>query len=260
MKKQKLIISHLFLLLWIALFLWPLTRPYWDWVDRTIFQWLNSSLEGRRWNQLFWALLNRKETDWIVDLICLLLFRAAIVRSQKKLIAVAQSFFSICAIAVVVVLFSCTPLRYLVHRERLSPSLVITPNIRISKEIEWVKCKEQSEQSFPGDHGITLILFALLYAFFTDQKLAIYGWSFAFLFVLPRIVVGAHWFSDIAVGSFSIAFFSFSWITCTPIHRWAVGHLQQTISRLTRSRSSNQSIENRKQISSHVEPDKEIKI
>ncbi|BET97719.1 hypothetical protein TCT1_26400 [Xenorhabdus sp. TCT-1] len=36
-------------------------------------------------------------------------------------------------------------------------------------------------------------------------------------FALPRIMAGAHWFTDIAVGSLSLTLIGMSWILLTPL-------------------------------------------
>jgi putative membrane protein len=36
--------------------------------------------------------------------------------------------------------------------------------------------------------------------------------------LLPRMVVGAHWLSDITVGSFAISLFALGWLLATPLH------------------------------------------
>ncbi|CQR23401.1 undecaprenyl pyrophosphate phosphatase [Yersinia enterocolitica] len=37
------------------------------------------------------------------------------------------------------------------------------------------------------------------------------------IFSLPRVMIGAHWFTDIAVGSLSVVLVGSSWILLTPL-------------------------------------------
>ena len=37
------------------------------------------------------------------------------------------------------------------------------------------------------------------------------------IFMLPRIMAGAHWFTDIVVGSLSISLVGLSWVLLTPV-------------------------------------------
>jgi len=37
------------------------------------------------------------------------------------------------------------------------------------------------------------------------------------VFAFPRVMIGAHWFSDIAVGSLSAALIGLPWIVLTPL-------------------------------------------
>jgi membrane-associated phospholipid phosphatase len=61
--------------------------------------------------------------------------------------------------------------------------------------------KDASKDSFPGDHGMMLLIFAsFMWRYFGRRAFAIALVIFV-VFAFPRVMIGAHWFTDIAVGS-----------------------------------------------------------
>jgi membrane-associated phospholipid phosphatase len=109
---------------------------------------------------------------------------------------------------------------------RASPSLVVTPCIRVSENIPWLKTKEKAGSSFPGDHATTVIFFAVSYTFFTGRRLGYYALAYAILRTLPRLIIGAHWFTDVFVGSGTIVLLFSSWALCTPFHFWVTSWIE----------------------------------
>ncbi len=52
-----------------------------------------------------------------------------------------------------------------------------------------------------GDHGMMLLIFAsFMWRYFGRRALGVALIIFV-VFAFPRVMIGAHWFSDIAVGS-----------------------------------------------------------
>ncbi len=222
---KKLLLSHLLILLLIISFLTHL----WDQIDLNLFQWLNGTLEGRpRW-QYFWALANHKLTDWVEDLIFIAFFAVAIVRSPDKLKKTAQFIFTILLAATVIYFVNRLLFRENLDIPRESPSLVVKGCIRLSDEIPSMNIKDYATSSFPGDHATTLLFFAASYTFYTGRRLGAYAWAYALFRMLPRLIAGAHWISDIAVGAGSISLFFLSWAFCTPLHLYATYYLERML-------------------------------
>ena len=48
------------------------------------------------------------------------------------------------------------------------------------------------------------------------------------VFSLPRVMIGAHWFTDIAVGSLSVVLVGASWLM-TPCSDWIVDRLNRLL-------------------------------
>ncbi len=202
-------------------FFHPSFRPIWETVDIAIFKFLNGTLRGNKFLQYFWATLNHKKMDLVEDVIFLLFFIWGVVSAPKEeRWKKTVQFICIIALATTVIHFvNRTYLKYHNPFPRESPSLVVTPCVRISEEIPWKYVKDETIASFPGDHATTLLLFGILFTAYVPKPLARIAWIYIILRILPRMVLGAHWFSDIAVGSLSIALFFTSCFLYSPLYK-----------------------------------------
>jgi membrane-associated phospholipid phosphatase len=216
--------------LWIT-FLSPWTVPLWEAVDLAVFKALNSTLKDNKFTQYFWALLNHKRMDLVEDVVFLLFFIWGIFSAPKEERGKKTSQF------ISVLLFAGSVI-YFVNRlflrkyhllPRESPSLVVTPNVRITQEIPWMELKDETITSFPADHATTLLLFGFLFSAFVPRKLATFAWCYVVLRCLPRLVVGAHWFSDIAVGGLTIALFFVTCFLYTPFGKVMTNFIQRLL-------------------------------
>ncbi len=97
---------------------------------------------------------------------------------------------------------------------------------RVSQLSGW-PCKDWSSSSFPGDHGMFLLIFVCFSARYLGKRAFLASLSVFLLFSLPRIMSGAHWFTDIAVGSISAISIIMSWYLLTPASDRIIACLQQ---------------------------------
>lgn len=205
-------------LLFTSLF-WPVTHHYWQSVDIAFFKMINSTLQDRPTWQLFWACANHKLADWVEDL-CVLAFFIAYVRGAAAGLRgrrVIELLFCVLYIAVIIYFINKMLFRDTLHIPNLSPTLLIDDSVRLSQEIPWMKIKDDSSYSFPGDHGTTAILFAASFAYLARGRLAILACLYGAFLCMPRLITGAHWLSDVIVGSGTIAIVFLSWAFCTPL-------------------------------------------
>jgi len=61
-----------------------------------------------------------------------------------------------------------------------------------------------------------LIFTAFMWRYFGHKTFALALIIFM-VFSFPRVMIGAHWFSDIAVGSLSVALIGLPWCLMTPL-------------------------------------------
>ncbi|KFX07022.1 membrane protein [Pectobacterium betavasculorum] len=104
---------------------------------------------------------------------------------------------------------------HLLPVQHASPTLYFSDVNRVS-DLTGIPTKDASSDSFPGDHGMMLMIYAaFMLRYFTRTAFAI-SLAITVIFSLPRIMIGAHWFTDIAVGSLSVVLVGLSWWLLTP--------------------------------------------
>jgi len=230
MKWKPLLLCLLSASLLLGSFLWPPTFALWQSLDTAIFKFLNQTLEGHPWAQVFWALVNHKKADLVEDAVFLFFIILAIRSAPKERIRrTAQFLFCLILVGSFIYFVNRTLLRTHTFIPRVSPSLVVTPCVRVSQEVPWLVVKDETVASFPGDHATTLIFFAVLYTFYAGRKLGTYAILYAIFRALPRLILGAHWFSDIIVGSGCLVLFFLSWVLCTPFHTWMIHKIEKVL-------------------------------
>lgn len=238
MKIKPLIICHSIIALLLITFFWPFTRAYWDVLDLACFKFLNSTLVGHPKWQLFWALTNHKLTDWVEDLVFISFFAVAIRAAPRgqRLQRAAQFLFTILYAACIIFFVNRMLFREHLDIPRSSPTLVVQDCVRLSDEIPWMKIKDDASSSFPGDHGTTLFLFAASYAFYSGRKFGFYAFLYAAFRTLPRLIAGAHWATDVLIGSSVITLFYLSWAFCTPLHLWVTERFEAFLKLFSRKK------------------------
>ncbi len=197
----------------------PLTTTAWAWIDTSFFHLLNAPLRQNEPLRIFWALANHKLADWLEDLFILGFYIAAVYKAprEKRLKRSAQLFCCILWTALTIILINRVLCKDILRLRRPSPTLVLPSAVYLSDFISWIQVKAHSSKSFPGDHATTAMMFACSYAYLIRGKLAISALIYGAFLCLPRLAVGAHWLSDIVVGSGCIALISLSWLFFTPI-------------------------------------------
>ncbi|MEQ9944079.1 phosphatase PAP2 family protein [Pectobacterium aroidearum] len=117
---------------------------------------------------------------------------------------------------------------HLLPVQHASPTLYFNDINRVS-DLTGIPTKDASSDSFPGDHGMMLMIFAaFMLRYFTRTAFAI-ALVIMVIFSLPRIMIGAHWFTDIAVGSLSVVLVGLSWWLLTPASDAAIALLDRLL-------------------------------
>jgi len=223
---------HLALVAFIGSFFWAPTKILWDSLDIFFFKLLNGSLEGNPNWQLFWALANHRGADWLEDLFLFTFFTLYVCHLKKgsRLQGVSHCIFTVLYIATIIFFVNRLFFGDYLNLFRESPTRVFfEESFKLSEHIEWLKIKDGSSRSFPGDHATTALLFASLYASFAPKYLKRIFFLYASFLCLPRMVAGAHWLSDVIVGSGSIALFFRSWAVYTPLGAWCCKGLEKIL-------------------------------
>ena len=173
---------------------------------------------------------NTKPFDYATALLILALFSFHILSGNRQQFIKRSAEGALIVLAVVLTIqVSKNFLDY----GRPGPSTTLEPSILLSTLVSGFEFKESSGNSFPGDHGIALIMFTSLMWFFAGRTYGLIMTLVSALLMLPRMVVGAHWLTDNLVGSLYVSLFALSWLLATPAHgylvRWLTVPVEKTI-------------------------------
>lgn len=215
---KSLLLLHFCLGVIILSWLFPVSRPIWDYIDQRCFMFLHKWIYTSTFWQNFWAIANHKRVDWLHD-ICMTSFFFYYIRkggTTMRVKRIAELFISILCFFSVICLINKTLIPNFFCISRHSPSLIYEGAIRLSTKINWLYIKDHSRTCFPADHGTTAVLFVTTVFFLMGRKIGLIALIYGIIFCLPRLVVGAHYLSDILIGSSGIGLFALAWLYFTP--------------------------------------------
>jgi membrane-associated phospholipid phosphatase len=201
--------------------LWQPTRTLWDALDNATFDLLNAPLAHNKYYSALAAIANMRPVDVGVGVVMLsiLIKRDFILKAPQ----LRQAFFAFFVLLLLLLLvrFGFNEVLKTIDWKRASPSLVLPDAVRLTQLFpNWkahLYLKDSSEQCFPGDHASVLLIWAMLCSAFAKHWKNLLVWGLCALFMLPRLIAGAHWASDDFVGGVFLALIAFSWGYFTPI-------------------------------------------
>lgn len=219
-------------LLGIALFLsWYLPDHHGLWyaIDKKLFFYFNHKMVADPHFADLVALVNKRAFDLCSLLAMGLVYGYFFLRAdgngRRRLLAIG-----------ITMLLSAVVLNQLGHLlpvSHHSPSLVFGADegiVRI-KHLTSITTKDASSDSFPGDHGMMLMVFCAFMLRYCGRGAFMASLLIVLLFSLPRVMIGAHWFTDIAVGSLSVVLTGLSWWLMTGASDRVVKRLQALLPR-----------------------------
>lgn len=196
----------------------------WAAADKAVFFFFNAYLKPGSLFLLVTAYTNVRAFDVVafgaMGLLYLYFFRKQDNSGKRRMIALG-----ICMVLAAVLIKQCGNLLNIKHP---SPTLVFRDVNRVSHLVD-IAVKDASRNSFPGDHGMMLMVFAGFMARYFGWRAFAAAALIAAAFSLPRIVSGAHWFSDVFMGSLAIACIGLSWFLCTPASDWCAGRIERLL-------------------------------
>jgi membrane-associated phospholipid phosphatase len=218
---RPLVASHFVALLLLASWLWAPSRVLWDQFDLQLFALLNEPVHSAGlWAQT-WAIGSMRPVDMGVGVLMLaVMLKADLVFSGAQ---VRKALYAFLTALIVMLLFRVgfAELVKLMGWQRPSASLVVEGAARLTElfpdwEERW-DMKDSATRSFPGDHASVLLIWAMFMSFFARNWRLLLVWSMAVIFMLPRLVAGAHWGSDALVGGLLLALLGLTWSCFTPL-------------------------------------------
>ena len=218
MKQKNLYLIIICNLLGICLFgSWYLTeyQGFWFEIDKAIFYGFNHLLTNSKPFMYFVAFVNLRAFDIVAFLAMLAIFysyyRKSNVEGKRWLFCVGIAML---ASAIIMKQFD-----RMLPIDRASASVYFDQlyhNVNFVSQLSGWPAKDRSGASFPGDHGMMLLIFVAYMWKYIGKAAFIKALAVFIIFSFPRIMGGAHWFTDVFVGSLSFALVILSWILLSP--------------------------------------------
>lgn len=212
----------------ISLFTFP-TNLVWDVIDRQTFYFLNSAIADHPVQQIFWAFLNIKITDVLGALFLLGCFVLYIFEGtgRERRERLAELLYTLIWFEISILLCKqvFTPLCETYKIARHSPTTMLQAQVYLSQIAPSCKIKDSSYFCFPADHAAIVFQWCALLWHFGGWKRGLYALAGSAIFLLPRLISGAHWLSDLLVGSLSIVLISSAFALYTPLRPILMTHL-----------------------------------
>ena len=224
-----LIVANAAALLLIGSWVFEPTRAYWDLLDQAVFFFLNGSLaDGTAW-QTYWAAANTRQFDAVMALFILVLYAWFVLAGNREQ---AVDRISIGVIMTVLTMVAILFSKQFLDIDRMGPSTSLTPAILLSDFVDAFEFKDASNSSFTSDHAIGLFITTFLMWRYGGRKLGIPMLILTVYWLLPRMVVGAHWLTDSLVGSLFLCTLLLSWLLATPLHDWLFRRIRPGVASL----------------------------
>jgi len=199
----------------IALFLsWylPENHGVWYQIDKSIFYFFNERIAFHPILVDIIAVTNNRAFD-VVAFVAMGALFFYFFRQQDK-----QGQYRLICIGILMLITAVTlnQLGRLIPIDRPSPTSTFDNVVRVS-QLTSIPTKDASSDSFPGDHGLMLLIFAGFIWRYFGSKAFFLALAIMVVFSLPRIIIGSHWFTDVYIGSVFLASIGLSWLLLTPL-------------------------------------------
>lgn len=222
-----LISANLFAVLLFASWLLDPTRSLWMELDNWAFWAMNNSLaQGRAW-QWFWAITNNRFFDLVPAACMLILYSHCSLGKDRQNL---NRYIAIGILMLITILLA-SQFGKALPIERPSATFAFPEALRISQLVPEIITKDTSGDSFPGDHGLVLLLYAGFVGFFMPRIYGAIATIMMVLFTLPRLMSGAHWLTDEIVGAVAIGAVILSWLLATPLYAITIIRLEAWVAR-----------------------------
>lgn len=212
-----LVVVHVFAALLLGSFFWPVTfGGFWQVIDERIFLTLNGTLAGGDglWTGIV-AFTNIRFYDVLSALFLIALILGFVFLGKTGDIGKRFTAVLFIGLYVTIVTFARRESGLLTYG-RDSPSMVMAVFHDLRTMFPGMNPKVTSGNAFPGDHGITAVLFTIMFWYFAGWRAGLISLLQIPLFVMPRLIGGAHWFTDAFVGGLAFGSMAATWALCTP--------------------------------------------
>ncbi len=187
----------------------------WLTLDKSIFYFFNQLLVESKAFMYFTAVVNLRAFDVIAFVAMLAIYYSYYRKSNVE----GKRWLFCIGIAMLVSAVVIKQFDRLLPIDRVSASIYFDQlyhNVNWLSQLSGMAAKDKSASSFPGDHGMMLLIFSVYMWKYIGKDAFAKALAVFVIFSLPRIMGGAHWFTDVYVGSVSFVLLVLSWILLTP--------------------------------------------
>ncbi|MBC8944615.1 MULTISPECIES: phosphatase PAP2 family protein [Xenorhabdus] len=209
----------------------PENHGFWFHIDSAIFHYFNEKLQPNSKFALFVAIVNVRAFD-VISLLCMGLLYYSAFRKQDY--AGKRRLFML-GLVMLITAVIINQIGHQIPVSRPSPTLTFE-NVNRVNEMTSLHTKDASGDSFPGDHGLMLLIFSCFILRYISRGTFFIALLIMITFALPRIMAGAHWFTDIVVGSLSLTLIGMSWVLLTPLSDIMAAWLDKKLPHIGRTR------------------------
>lgn len=231
MKQEKLQWIIICNILGILLFgSWYFTEfeGFWFEIDKAIFYGFNQMLTTSKAYMYFVALINLRIFDLVAFIAMLGIFYSYYRKSNVE----GKRWLFCVGIAMLISAIVMKQFDRMLTLDRASASIYFDQlyhNVNFVSQLSGWPAKDRSASSFPGDHGIMLLIFVAFMWKYMGRSAFWKALAVFVIFSFPRIMGGAHWFTDVFVGSLSFVLVILSWILLSPAADIVIDWLEKKI-------------------------------
>ena len=200
----------------------------WFEIDKAIFYTFNEQLTLSKTFMYFVAFVNLRAFDLVAFAAMLGIFYSYYCKANVE----GKRWLFCVGIAMLLSAIVMKQFDRMLDIDRDSASILLDQlyhNVNFVSELSGWPAKDSSGSSFPGDHGMMLLIFVAYMWKYIGRAAFFKALAVFVVFSFPRIMSGAHWFSDIYVGSLSFALIILSWILLSPAADICIEWLEKKI-------------------------------
>jgi len=206
-------------------------RVFWDAIDEEVFFILNGLLMSSEKWQLPAAISNTKRYDKISAIILIALLGIYAIAEKENGFTWRLSAVIFLGLYMLIFVYGRRKLG-LFEFDRASPSMVLEPFYDLREAFPHKKPKVKAHSSFPSDHGAAVLVYGMMFWVIARKPWKIAVVAIMPFFIFPRMIGGAHWFTDVFVGSLCFALVVASLALHTPIFARSTCAIERMIARL----------------------------
>jgi Kdo2-lipid A phosphotransferase len=183
----------------VLLWFWPITHEPLAWLDESVFKTLNGTLSwGDLWLRFWGALNHRAESKFSFFFTATVhIITVVLTPAPKRRELMPHLLFLWCFYEVIYVSKNYF-FETLLDIKRLSPSLVFKDEtLYLSKLLGNHRIKDISTVCFPSGHTLFSLYWGIMSYKLMPSPYNRWALGLAVFMSLPRMISGAHWFSDV---------------------------------------------------------------